>query len=138
MKMALQWAFAFGLVLAVAGSVPAAVDPAFDFTGHWAGAAQEDSKPQQGLTADLVTQPGTRVFTGTMTVEDDPTFTCNVIGHQKRHHMKVKIRITCDNGATLGLHATLDAATETLTGGYRRRGRNKVHVGTFTLTRQPI
>jgi hypothetical protein len=127
---------AFGLVLSVAGNAGAAIDPAFDFTGHWVGYGQEDAKPQQAVTADLTQQAGTRNFTGTMTVEDDPPFTCNVAGKQKPHKMKVKIRITCDNGGRLNLHATLDAAARTVGGGYRRRGNHKTHVGTFTLTEQ--
>ena len=135
--MTKRWAVAFGLVLAVAAGAPAAIDPAFDFTGHWTGDGQEGQKPQQGITADLTQQTGTRTFSGTVTVEDDPTFTCTVAGKQKPHKMKVKIRITCDNGGHLNLHGTLDAATQTVSGGYRRIGRHKVHVGTFTLTKQP-
>ena len=123
------------LLLTLATGVGAAVDPAFDFTGHWTGAGMEDDKPQQAVTADLVTQAGTRAFTGTATIADDPPLTCAVTGHQKRHLMKVKILLACGVG-NLRLHATLDAAAQTLSGGYRRRGRHQVHVGTFTLTRQ--
>lgn len=121
---------------AVAASTEAAIDPAFDFTGHWAGYGQEDFKPQQGVTADLTQKAGTRAFSGTMSVEDAPPFTCEVAGKQKPHKMKVAIRLTCDNGGRLNLHATLDGITHTVTGAYKRRGNHKTHAGTFTLTKQ--
>lgn len=114
-----------------------AIDPAFDFSGHWTGYGQEDAKPQAALTADLTQQTDTRIFTGSLAVAEDPPFTCDVAGKQKSHKMKVKILLTCDNGGTLKLHATLDAVTQALTGGYRRRGNRKVHTGTFTLTKTP-
>jgi hypothetical protein len=88
------------------------------------------------VAADLTTQAGTRAFTGTLTVASEPPATCTVTGKQKRHKMKVKMRLACDNGAAVKLHATLDAVAETLTGGYTRRGRHRVHVGTFTLSKQ--
>jgi hypothetical protein len=136
MTLIWRYAVAFGLVLIATANGGAAPDPAFDFTGHWTGSGQEDNKPQQALTGDLTQTAGTRSFTGTITIEDDPPFTCEVTGKQKPHHMKVKVRLACDNGGKLNLHATLDAVTQTLTGGYKRRGRNKTHVGTFDLTKQ--
>jgi len=50
--------------------------------------------------------------------------------------MKVKIRLACDNAGVIKLHGTLDAVAQTVTGSYTRRGRHKLHVGTFTLTKQ--
>ena len=126
-------AIGLGLLLVLATGVSAAVDPAFDFTGHWTGYYSEDSGPQQSLAADLATQSGTRRFTGTMDVASDTPLTCNVTGVQKKHGMKVKIHLACGTNGNLNLHATLDAATKTLAGGYHRCGRHKVHVGTFTL-----
>jgi hypothetical protein len=137
MHATLRWALALGLVLIVATGASATIDPAFDFTGHWTGYGQEDVKPQQAVTADLVQQVGTRLFAGTVAVEDDPPFTCDASGKQKSHHMKVKIRLACDNGGTLKLHATLDAVAQAMTGGYKRRGGRQTHTGTFTLTREP-
>src|SRR5689334_2965108 len=116
MKTALRSALVLGIVLALAAGVHAAPDPAFDFTGHWTGSGTEDNGTPQAITADLVSTAGTRDFTGTVTIEDDPTFTCNVAGKQKAHHMKVKIHLACDNGGVLRLHATLDAGTQALTG----------------------
>jgi hypothetical protein len=46
------------------------------------------------------------------------------------------MRLACDNGGVVKLHATLDAVAQTLTGGYTRRGRRRLHVGTFTLSKQ--
>lgn len=130
-------AFAFGLVLSLAGGATAAVDPAFDFTGHWVGYGQEEGVPQDVLTADLTQETGTRKFSGTVAVQDDPPFTCTVAGKQKPHKMKVLIHLTCGNGGKLTLHGTLDAAANTVTGGYTRHGRHKVHKGTFSLAEQP-
>jgi hypothetical protein len=136
MRTIWRWGIALGSLVVVAANAGAAIDPAFDFTGHWTGYGREDAKPQQGITADLTQQAGTRSFSGTVTIEDDPTFTCNVAGKQKPHKMKVTFRLTCDNGGRLNLHATLDAATQTVNGGYKRRGNHKVHTGTFTLAKQ--
>src|SRR5262245_39434942 len=108
MQPTLRWAVVVAMVLVIAGGATAAVDPAFDFTGHWTGYGQEEEKPQQAVTGDLTQQAGTRLFGGTVAVADDPPFTCDVDGKQKAHHLKVKIRLTCDNGGTLKLHATLD------------------------------
>ncbi len=136
MRTIWRWAVALGAVVAVAANTGAAVDPAYDFTGHWAGYGQEDANPQQVVTADLTQQAGTRNFSGTVIIEGAPPSTCTVAGKQKPHRMKVLVRLTCDSGARLTLHATLDAATQTLNGSYKRPGRHKVHHGTFTITKQ--
>ncbi len=136
MTLAGRGVIALGLVLTLVGAAPAAIDPAFDFTGHWAGFYSEDAGPQQSLSGDLSTQSGTRRFTGSLDVAGATPPTCTVTGAQKRHKMRVKMHVTC-GGAGLTLHATLDttSGTPTLTGGYRRQGRHKTHVGMFTLTK---
>jgi hypothetical protein len=82
------------------------------------GYGQEDVKPQQAVTADLVQQVGHPALRGHgRRPRDDPgaVHVSTRGGKAEVLHMKVKIiRLACDNGGTLKLqHATLD----------RRRGK---------------
>src|SRR5690349_731256 len=106
MTLAGRGVIALGLVLTLVGAAPAAIDPAFDFTGHWTGFYSEDGGPQQSLSGDLSTQSGTRRFTGSMDVASSTPLTCTVTGVQKRHLMRVKMHLSC-GGNSLALHATL-------------------------------
>jgi hypothetical protein len=47
-----------------------------------------------------------------------------------------KIHLSC-SGATIRAHGLLDQTARSVSGTFTRRGRNRVHHGTFTLTEQP-
>jgi hypothetical protein len=139
--MDIRWTIALGTaLLSLAGrpvTARAVTGSPFDFTGHWTGVGQETGAPDATLTADFVTGRHPRFFVGTLTSEQspDPPLTCSVNGKLKGVD-KVKIRLAC-SGRTIRAHGLLDQTARSVTGTFTRRGRNRVHHGTFTLTEQP-
>jgi poly(3-hydroxybutyrate) depolymerase len=122
------------LAVVLFAGVAAAASTPDDLTGQWLGMGQEDGKAAMAVTADLTSRAGSRRFDGTAMIADDPPLTCTVMGRERRN-LKVNARLACAGGV-LRLHGTFDPATQTLTGGYVRRGHHRRHVGTFTLTKQ--
>src|SRR5947207_13478954 len=82
----------------------------FDFTGHWAGTAQQEGQPANPLMADF-TSTGPKTFTGTVTADES----CTATGKAKRH-MKVAVRMDCSGGRTVKVRGRIDPATQTLQG----------------------
>jgi hypothetical protein len=139
--MNIRWTIALGAVLVSLAGHPVAARAVtgapFDFTGHWTGVGQETGAPEAMLTGDFVTGDHPRLFVGSLTVEQtpDPPLACSVKGKLKGAQ-KVKIHFSC-SGATIRAHGLLDQTARSVTGTFTRRGRNRVHHGTFTLTEQP-
>lgn len=139
--MDIRWTVALGTaLLSLAGrpvTARAATGSPFDFTGHWTGVGQETGAPDATLTADFVTGNHPRLFVGTLTSEQspDPPLACTAKGKLKGVQ-KVNIRLSC-GGPTIKAHGLLDQTARSVTGTFTRRGRNRVHHGTFTLTEQP-
>jgi len=139
--MNIRWTIALGAALASLAGHPVAARAVtgapFDFTGHWTGAGHETGAPDSTLTADLVTGDHPRIFVGSLTVDQspDPPLACGVKGKLKGVQ-KVKIHLSC-GGATIRAHGLLDQTARSVSGTFTRRGRNRVHHGTFTLTEQP-
>jgi len=114
----------------LAGHGPA-VAASYDFTGHWTGTAQQEGQPANALTADF-TSTGPKTFTGTVMVDE----LCTVTGKAKPH-MKVVLRVECNNGSIVKIRGRLDRATETMEGTFAEfRQRRLRHRGTFALSRQ--
>ena len=128
------------LVGALSGATwsKAATETPFDFTGHWTGVAQETGETDTTLTADLSTGAHPRLFVGTLVGETnpDPPVACEVKGKLKGL-TKVKMRLSCSNG-TIKAHGLLDAGVPSITGTFARRGRHRIHHGTFALTEQVV
>ena len=139
--MDIRWTVALGTVLLSLARHPlparAVTGAPFDFTGHWTGVGQETGAPDATLTVDFVTGDHPRLFVGTLTSEQspDPPVACSVKGKLKGVD-KVKIRLACSSG-TVRAHGLLDQTARSVTGTFTRRGRNRVHHGTFSLTEQP-
>ncbi|TMA43169.1 MAG: hypothetical protein E6J81_16375, partial [Deltaproteobacteria bacterium] len=114
----------------LAGHGPA-VAASYDFTGHWTGTAQQEGQPANALTADF-TSTGPKTFTGTVMVDE----LCTVTGKAKPH-MKVVLRVECNNGSIVKIRGRLDRATQTMQGTFAEfRQRRLRHRGTFVLSRQ--
>ncbi|TMB23331.1 MAG: hypothetical protein E6J71_03965 [Deltaproteobacteria bacterium] len=114
----------------LAGHGPA-VAASYDFTGHWTGTAQQEGQPANALTADF-TSTGPKTFTGTVMVDE----LCTVNGKAKPH-MKVVLRVECNNGSIVKIRGRLDRATQTMQGTFAEfRQRRLRHRGTFVLSRQ--
>jgi len=139
--MDIRWTITLATaILSLAGhplAARAVTGAPFDFTGHWTGVGQETGAPDATLTADFVTGAHPRLFVGSLTSEQspDPPLVCSVKGKLKGVQ-NVKIRLSC-SGPPIRAHGLLDQTTRSVTGTFTRRGRNRVHHGTFTLTEQP-
>jgi hypothetical protein len=113
----------------------AATSPPYDFTGHWTGMAQETGNPATVLVGDLSRLRG-NTFDGTFTASGTTSSQCMVTLRVKRT-LKLKMRISCDNGTKINAQGMVEPSTQTVSATYTRKGRHgNTHQGTITITKQ--
>jgi len=111
----------------------AALPPAYDFTGHWSGAASSRGASAP-LDADFAATANPRTFTGTAalgTPQSSSYVTCDLTA---RYTRKLKLHLKCSDGSKPRVTAQVDPATQTISGSFPIVGRHgNRHIATFTL-----